>query len=97
MARFPLYAPSALSMPGAVYSPFADQLRDHPGPLYPLHVGDTWLEPFAGGRMEDLSVDQNPGMHRYVDTRGVHVHDEPADPSVFPDVGIGAHEQLAVV
>jgi aspartate/methionine/tyrosine aminotransferase len=71
MARFPLYTPSVLSMPGAVYSPFADQLRDHSGPLYPLHVGDTWLEPFAGARMEDLKVDQNPGMHRYADTRGV--------------------------
>jgi N-succinyldiaminopimelate aminotransferase len=29
------------------------------------------MEPFAGGRMEDLSVEQYPGMHRYVDTRGV--------------------------
>jgi len=58
-------------MPGAVYSPFADQLKDHPGPIYPLHVGDTWMEPFVGGRMEDLSVDQNPGMHRYADTRGI--------------------------
>ncbi len=58
-------------MPGAVYSPFADRVHDHPGPLYPLHVGDTWLEPFEGGRMQDLSVEQYPGMHRYCDTRGV--------------------------
>ncbi len=71
MPRFPLYTPSALAMPGAVYSPFADKMQDHPGPLYPLHVGDTWMEPFVGGRMEDLSVDRYPGMHRYTDTRGV--------------------------
>ncbi|MCH7869020.1 MAG: pyridoxal phosphate-dependent aminotransferase [Myxococcales bacterium] len=58
-------------MPGAVYSPFADRLKDHPGPLYSLHVGDTWMEPFEGGRMEDLRVDQYPGMHRYCDTRGI--------------------------
>lgn len=58
-------------MPGAVYSPFADRMDDHEGPLYPLHVGDTWMEPFEGGRMEDLSVDQYPGMHRYCDTRGI--------------------------
>ncbi len=65
-----MFADTALAMPGAVYSPFADRMQDHPGPLYPLHVGDTWMEPFSGGRMEDLHVDQYPGMHRYVDTRG---------------------------
>ena len=60
-----------MAMPGAVYSPFADRIADHPGPLYPLHVGDTWMEPFEGGRMEDLHVDRYPGMHRYCDTRGI--------------------------
>ncbi|MCP4039782.1 MAG: pyridoxal phosphate-dependent aminotransferase [bacterium] len=58
-------------MPGAVYSPFADRMQEHRGPLYPLHVGDTWMEPFEGGRMQDLSVERHPGMHRYCDTRGV--------------------------
>jgi len=29
------------------------------------------MEPFDGGRMQDLLVDQHPGMHRYVDTRGI--------------------------
>jgi N-succinyldiaminopimelate aminotransferase len=57
-------------MPGAVYSPFSDRLADHPGPLFPLHVGDTWMEPFAGGRMEDLKTSEHPGLHRYSDTRG---------------------------
>ncbi|MBW2388316.1 MAG: pyridoxal phosphate-dependent aminotransferase [Deltaproteobacteria bacterium] len=71
MPRFPSFSDNALAMPGAVYSPFADRLHEHPGPLYPLHVGDTWMEPFEGGRMEDLSVEQYPGMHRYCDTRGV--------------------------
>ena len=58
-------------MPGAVYSPFADRIATHPGPIFPLHVGDTWMEPFEGGRMQDLSVDDYPGMHRYCDTRGI--------------------------
>ena len=58
-------------MPGAVYSPFADRLHDHSGPLYPLHVGDTWLEPVAGARTEDLLAEENPGLHRYADTRGL--------------------------
>lgn len=71
MPRNPKTAPSVLAMPGAVYSPFADRLADHPGPIYPLHVGDTWMEPFEGGRMQDLRVEDHPGMHRYCDTRGL--------------------------
>lgn len=71
MPEFPKFADSALAMPGAVYSPFADRLHEHPGPIFPLHVGDTWLEPFDGARMQDLRVDEHPGMHRYVDTRGI--------------------------
>jgi N-succinyldiaminopimelate aminotransferase len=58
-------------MPGAVYSPFAHRLHEHPGPLFPLHVGDTWLEPWEGARMEALRTTAYPGLHRYVDTRGI--------------------------
>jgi len=71
MPRPPHFAPSVLSMPGAVYSPFADRIAGHPGPLFPLHVGDTWMEPFERGRMESLSTAEHPGMHRYSDTRGL--------------------------
>ena len=71
MPRSPRVAPAAAAMPGAVYSPFADEIAQHPGPLFPLHVGDTWLEPFDGARMQDLRVEDHPGMHRYCDTRGI--------------------------
>jgi aspartate/methionine/tyrosine aminotransferase len=70
MPRPPVFAPSVLEMPGAVYSPFADRLHDHPGPIFPLHVGDTWLEPAVGARMQDLRAEDHPGLHRYCDTRG---------------------------
>jgi N-succinyldiaminopimelate aminotransferase len=29
------------------------------------------MEPFDGGRMEDLAVSDHPGMHRYCETRGI--------------------------
>jgi N-succinyldiaminopimelate aminotransferase len=58
-------------MPGAVYSPIAKRLDAQAAGLVPLHVGDTWMEPFAGGRMEDLSVADHPGMHRYSETEGI--------------------------
>jgi aspartate/methionine/tyrosine aminotransferase len=56
---------------GAIFSPLADRIREHEGPIFPLHVGDTWKEPFVGSRMEDLRVAEHPGMHRYVDTHGI--------------------------
>jgi len=71
MPRPPQTAPSVARMPGAVYSPFADRLRGHEGPIYPLHVGDTWLEPCEAARMEALDVDSHPGMHRYSNTQGI--------------------------
>ena len=62
-------------MPGAVYSPFADRLgsgsEDAASRVFPLHVGDTWLEPFEGARMQDLRAEDHPGMHRYSETRGL--------------------------
>ena len=57
-------------MPGAVFSPLQRQLEAGAGQIIPLHVGDTWREPFDGGRMQDFSVAEHPGMHRYSETNG---------------------------
>lgn len=57
------------AMPGAVYTPF--DLTQLTRPVIPLHVGDTWMEPVAGARMQDLREQDFPGMHRYVETRGL--------------------------
>jgi len=71
MPRPPRFVPEVREIPGAVYTPFGERLREHPGPIFPLHVGDTWMEPFEGARMQDLRVEEHPGMHRYCDTRGI--------------------------
>jgi N-succinyldiaminopimelate aminotransferase len=73
MPRPPAFSAVVGEMPGAVYSPFADRLHDHPGPLYALHVGDTHLEPFVGARMQDQLCEAHPGLHQYCDTRGLPV------------------------
>jgi N-succinyldiaminopimelate aminotransferase len=62
-------AAAVAAMPGAVYTPF--ELRGHPGPLFPLHVGDTFLAPPVGARMEDLREADFPGLSRYGDTGGI--------------------------
>jgi aspartate/methionine/tyrosine aminotransferase len=68
--RPPDFAAATRAMPGAVFSPIAHRLRV-PGGVCPLHVGDTWMEPFEGARMQDLSEAEHPGLHRYCETRGV--------------------------
>jgi N-succinyldiaminopimelate aminotransferase len=54
-----------------VFSPLAARAAASPGPLYALHVGDTWLEPFEGARMEAQRVADHPGLHRYCETAGI--------------------------
>jgi len=58
-------------MPGAVYSPLGDRIAQRKGPVYALHVGDTWREPFVGGRMQDLAQAAHPGINRYTATQGM--------------------------
>jgi N-succinyldiaminopimelate aminotransferase len=69
--RHPHFSPAAGDIAGAVYSALAHRLETFRGEVYPLHVGDTWMEPPAGCRMEDLRVDEYPGMHRYAPPQGL--------------------------
>ncbi|HLL85204.1 MAG TPA: pyridoxal phosphate-dependent aminotransferase [Longimicrobium sp.] len=71
MPRFPAYAPSVAGMSGSLYASLTERLARHQGELYPLYVGDTWMEPPEGCRMEDLTVAENPGMHRYAPVQGL--------------------------
>lgn len=71
MPRHPALSPSVAEITGAVYSRLARKLAEASGPIYPLHVGDTWMEPPEGCRMEDLRVADHPGMHRYTAPQGL--------------------------
>jgi aspartate/methionine/tyrosine aminotransferase len=71
MPRHPALSPSVAAIPGSVYSKLAQKLAGHTGTVYPLHVGDTWMEPPEGCRMEDLRVAEYPGMHRYTAPQGL--------------------------
>ncbi|HYX25545.1 MAG TPA: pyridoxal phosphate-dependent aminotransferase [Thermoanaerobaculia bacterium] len=71
MPRHPGFSPAVQDIAGAVYSALAHRLATHRGEVYPLHVGDTWMEPPAGCRMEDLTVAEHPGMHRYAAPQGM--------------------------
>jgi N-succinyldiaminopimelate aminotransferase len=69
--RPPKPSEAVSAVPGAPFSPLAARARESGRKVYALHVGDTWMEPFAGARMEALRTDANPGMHRYCDTGGI--------------------------
>jgi N-succinyldiaminopimelate aminotransferase len=71
MPRHPRFAPSVAGIEGSPYSALAGRLASFAGETYPLHVGDTWMEPPEGARMEDLRVADHPGMHRYTAPHGL--------------------------
>jgi len=71
MPRPPATAAHLAAIPPSVYSALAGRLASFSGETYPLHVGDTWMEPVAGCRMEDFQVADHPGMHRYAPVHGL--------------------------
>ncbi|MCM2269432.1 MAG: pyridoxal phosphate-dependent aminotransferase [Thermoanaerobaculia bacterium] len=71
MPRAPEVAAHLRSIPASAYSTLAARLDRFAGERYPLHVGDTWMEPPEGTRMEDLRVADHPGMHRYASVHGL--------------------------
>src|SRR5436305_8373572 len=71
MPRHPQVSPTVAELPASVYTTLAHRLATYPGEVYPLHVGDTWMEPPPGCRMEDFRVAEHPGMHRYAPVQGL--------------------------
>jgi N-succinyldiaminopimelate aminotransferase len=69
--RPPELAPATARILASVYSPIAKPPAAPPRRVCPLNVGDTWLEPFPGARMEDLRHAEHPGLNRYSETQGV--------------------------
>jgi N-succinyldiaminopimelate aminotransferase len=71
MPRYPKTASSITGIGDSVFSALAHRMAACRGEVFPLHVGDTWMEPAEGCRMEDLRVDELPGLHRYAPPRGM--------------------------
>src|SRR5512145_112886 len=71
MPRHPQVGAPVARIGGSVYSALAHRMAHFEGEVFPLHVGDTWLEPAVGCRMQDLRVEEHPGMHRYTAPQGM--------------------------
>jgi N-succinyldiaminopimelate aminotransferase len=70
MPRVPRTSPHAAGLSDRVYSALVERARGRPGPLAPLHVGDTWRTPPVGGRAEDQREADHPRLHGYAPVGG---------------------------
>lgn len=75
--------PAIEAMPGAVYSRHAKKLARYQGTTFPLHIGDTWMEPPV--RAESL---QRPGIHRYTGVHGLPALLQALSERVTRDTGL---------
>jgi N-succinyldiaminopimelate aminotransferase len=70
MPRFPHSAPSAHSLSDRVFGQLSQRSRDAARHVYPLHVGDTYLEPLLEARAEAQSTAERPRLHNYAPVQG---------------------------
>ncbi len=71
MPRHPHIADTTDAVSAYVFTALRQRIAEHPGPLYRLHIGDTWLEPHPGARAEAQRSADHPGLHRYAPVHGV--------------------------
>ena len=71
MPRHPRAAGTTESLRTYVFSTMRQRILEHPGPLYRLHIGDTWLEPLEAARAEAQRTAEHPGLHRYPPVHGL--------------------------
>jgi aspartate/methionine/tyrosine aminotransferase len=71
MPRYPNLDPACDQLGGSVFSALAPLISTLAGEVYPLHLGDTWMDPapaLVGAALEDAGGER---PHRYSDPHGV--------------------------
>jgi N-succinyldiaminopimelate aminotransferase len=71
MPRHPDVDPALAGLGGSVFSDLAPRIAALTGEIYPLHIGDTWMDPSPGLRWRDLKNDEDPRPHLYCDPHGI--------------------------
>jgi N-succinyldiaminopimelate aminotransferase len=70
MPRYPLSAPSAQSLSDGVFGRLVRLSSGQNTRIYPLHVGDTYLEPMLLARAESQSSGARARLHNYAPVQG---------------------------
>jgi N-succinyldiaminopimelate aminotransferase len=70
MPRFPHVANTSEGLSDRVFSLLAARAHERGRTVYPLHVGDTWLEPLPAARAEAQRTEDCPRLHNYAPVQG---------------------------
>ena len=70
MPNFPKFQETLHQMPGRPFSKFSSEIQAMGRADYPLHIGDTYLEPLKGARIEDVDIQSHPAAHKYTHPKG---------------------------
>jgi len=70
MARHPGVAATVHGLSDDVFSRLAARARARTDPVHPLHIDDTWMEPYEGARAEAQRTADHPRLHNYAPVRG---------------------------
>jgi len=71
MPRHPKIAASTQGLTSRVFSALVPRIKAYEGETFPLHVGDTWLEPLPAARAETLATADHPLVHTYPPPHGM--------------------------
>lgn len=74
MPRFPNVSSASAGLSTGVFSQLGARARELEAAgrrVFPLHVGDTWMEPLEGARAEAQRTADHPGLHQYAPVQGI--------------------------
>ena len=71
MPSFPNAADTTDGLKSYVFTALRQRISDHPGPLFRLHIGDTYLDPVTSAQCESLKTGELEGLHRYAPVQGL--------------------------
>ncbi|MFW5920909.1 MAG: pyridoxal phosphate-dependent aminotransferase [Polyangiales bacterium] len=70
MPRHPQLSPTTSTLSSTVFSDLVKKAKEREGPIFPLHVGDTYREPLEAARAERQLTAEHPRLHNYAPVQG---------------------------
>jgi N-succinyldiaminopimelate aminotransferase len=70
MPRFPAHAASAEGLSDRVFGQLVQKSQGRKGHVYPLHVGDTYLDPLPAAQAEAQRTSEHARLHNYAPVQG---------------------------
>jgi len=71
MPNYPHAAETTGGLKSYVFTALRKRIQEHPGPLFRLHIGDTYLDPVVSAQCENLRTGELDGLHRYAPVQGM--------------------------